>query len=59
MAAPQLTGLLAVALARQSEPLLAESDSARTEAMEKLLYGLLHDLGLAAERQGKGRISLT
>lgn len=59
MAAPQLTGLLAVALARQSEPLPAEADSARTEAMEKLLYGLLHDLGLAAERQGKGRISLT
>lgn len=57
MAAPQLTGLLAAALAGQPE-LLAAADSTRIEAMEKVLNGLLHDLGLAAELQGKGRISL-
>ena len=57
MAAPQLTGLLAAALAEQPEH-LAATNSTRIEAMEKVLDGLLHDLGLAADLQGGGRISL-
>lgn len=58
MAAPQVTGVLAVALAEDPDYTGLHADESRARHARKVLNGLCRDLGLAPIYQGRGRVAV-